>query len=208
MKSLLLKDRDYDILKLIYTRGDLMKSNKILSSDKDRKIKDSKSKIKSRIIIIVFLAAFLTVSYTVFAQPVAFDMITAKKAGNGSWDISFTKMNQKSILGYAKETHKPVFTNTEATFHVLLMEPGDAIKYNLTIKNNGTIDAKVTSVNIIPENEPGDLILYSISGIKTGDEILAGDEVSVVVSAKYNNKTSDREEARKNVKIIVNFEQK
>ena len=146
--------------------------------------------------------------YTTFAQPLAYNAKQMKlQSNNGSWDIRFTDMYQKRKIGEAKEISNPSYSSTKASFYISLSNPGDEITYNLTIKNAGTLNAKVLSIYIMPENRDDDPILYYVSGIAVGDELNAGESTNMTVTAKYNENINSSN-ILNNVSVIVNYVQK
>lgn len=175
-----------------------------ITDAKDRHIKMSKQSTNKIVIALVALGAFLIMWYATFAQPLAFNA-RQQTADGGSWNIGFINMEVDDIVGGAKELGKPSFTNSKANFYISLSGPGDKIVYDLTIKNSGTIDAKVESIYIIPENKPDDQIIYSVGGINLGDELKAGDSVHATVTAMYNRSAGSASMARKDMSIIINY---
>ena len=128
-------------------------------------------------------------------------------ADSGACNIGFIDMEINDIVGGAKELGKPSFTSNKANFYISLSGPGDKIVYNLTIKNSGTMDAKVDSIYIIPENKPDDQIIYSVGGISLGDELKAGESVDMTVTAMYNRSASSATDVRKDMSVIINYAQ-
>lgn len=173
---------------------------------KDRHIKMSKQSTNKIVIALVTLGALLIMWYSTFAQPLAFNA-RQQTTDDGSWNIGFTNMEISDIVGGAKELGKPSFTNNKANFYISLSGPGDKIVYDLTIKNNGTMDAKIESIYIIPENKPDDQIIYSVGGINLGDELKAGDSVQATVTAMYNRSSASSDVARKDMSVIINYSQ-
>ena len=117
-------------------------------------------------------------------------------------------MYEKSKIGSAREITPPTYTSTKATFHVTLTEPGDQITYDLTIKNCGTLNAKISSIYVLPENNDDDVILFYISGVEEGDALDAGKSVNLSVTAKYNEHIASLPNIVKNVSVIVNYVQR
>ena len=164
----------------------------------------SKQSTNKIVIALVAVAAFLIMWYATFAQPLAFNV---RQADDGAWNIGFTDMQVDDIIGGAKELSKPSFTSTKANFYISLSGPGDKIVYDLTIKNSGTLNAKVDSIYIVPENKPDDNIIYSVGGINLGDELDAGESVHMTVTAMYNRSVNNNESVRKDMSVIINYKQ-
>lgn len=130
------------------------------------------------------------------------------KENTGSWDIRFTDMYEKSKIGTAKEISAPTYNSTKASFHVSLASPGDEITYDLTIKNFGTLNAKISSIYVIPENKDDDVIFYYVDGIEIGDVLDAGQSTNMTVTAKFNENVSSIPNIVKTVAVIINYVQR
>lgn len=193
------KDEEVEVLELWEPHADE------ITDAKDRKIKMSKQSTNKIVIALVAVGAFLIMWYATFAQPLAFNV--KQVSDEGAWNIGFIDMQVGSITGYAKELGKPSYTSTKANFYISLSGPGDKIVYDLTIKNSGTLNAKVDSIYIVPENKPDDRIIYSVGGLNLGDELKAGDSVHMTVTAMYNNSSTSSEIARKDMSVIINYKQ-
>lgn len=174
-----------------------------ITDAKDRKIKMSQKSINRIVIFMVTLGAFLVMWYSTFAQPLA----SNTNQVTDSWNISFTDMQLQNQVGGAKELSLPSYTSTKANFYISLTGKGDKIVYELTVKNSGSLDAKVDSIYIIPENKPSDQIIYSVGGISLGDELKAGESAKMTVTAMYNNSATESGTARKDMSVIVNYKQ-
>ncbi len=180
------------------------------SSNEDRKVKPSKTTSNKHVIALVALGALFMMWYTTFAQPLAFN-VKQKQIGHsndGIWDIRFTDMYQKRKIGDAREISSPSYMATKASFHVSLANPGDEITYNLTIKNSGTLNAKVAGIHIMPENKADDAILYYVNDISVGDFLDAGQSTNMTVIAKFNENATVNSKQVKNVSVIINYIQR
>lgn len=178
------------------------RSDEIITA-KDRNIKMSQRSINRIVILMVSLGAFLVIWYSAFAQPLA----SNSNQVTDSWNISFNDMKLQSQVSGAKEVNSPSFTSNKANFYISLAEKGDKIVYELTIKNSGTLNAKVDSIYIIPENKPSDQIIYSVGGINLGDELKAGESTKMTVTAMYNNSATVTGSVKKDMSVIVNYKQ-
>lgn len=170
---------------------------------KDRNIRMSQRSINRIVILMVSLGAFLVIWYSAFAQPLA----SNSNQVTDSWNISFNDMKLQSQVGGAKEVNSPSFTSNKANFYISLASKGDKIVYELTIKNSGTLNAKIDSIYIIPENKPSDQIIYSVGGINLGDELKAGESTKMTVTAMYNNSATVTGSVKKDMSVIVNYKQ-
>lgn len=204
-----LPKEEVEILSL-FDEQDKEKLKKRDFSDSDRHVKNSKNTNNKYVILLVSLGALLMMWYTTFAQPLGFNNAQKQVSESPyvSWDIKFTDMYQKRKVGSAKEISSPSYSSTKANFHVSLSNPGDEITYNLTIKNAGTLNAKISSIYVLPENSPEDAILYHVDGIKVGDYLDAGQSTNMTVTAKFNENSTVGNKNIKSVSVIINYVQR
>jgi hypothetical protein len=79
---------------------------------------------------------------------------------SANWDILFTRIEEASKKG-ATSNESVITDKLTATFDVNIEAPGNFIEYNVTLKNNGNIDAVIESIGGIVEAN-GDLSLIHI----------------------------------------------
>lgn len=101
------------------------------------------------------------------------------------WDIGFISATKESSIGTATEVAAPTFTKLKATFYVHLVQPGDSITYDYTIKNSGDLDAKVSEINTTISNDSQNII-FRIRGLEIGDVIKVGETRHVLVTSFFN----------------------
>lgn len=179
-------------------------------------LEDMKPSHKRIAIFLVIVVGILSLWYAFFAQPLAFNvrqLIISKKVEetetNGSWDIKFTKIVQGDVVGLAKELSTPSISSTRASFYLSLSKPGDSFTYKITIRNEGTINAKVSDIIISPENSDRDVVFYHVDGVKVDDFLDAGKETEVTVTAQYNSEhVGPAIPVAKNVMVLINYVQR
>lgn len=105
------------------------------------------------LLAIVFTMA---VGYAAFAQNLT---INATTSIDSQWNVKIQsiEVNQVNdsddVTGTATIENEPVVVgDTEARFSSILRSPGDSIKYKVTIKNEGTLKAKVADIKWVLEN--------------------------------------------------------
>ena len=64
-----------------------------------------------------------------------------------TWDVSITGITEGVAKGKAYNKETPSYTGTNATFNVGFKSLGDSMDYEVTITNNGTMDAIVSNIN-------------------------------------------------------------
>lgn len=97
------------------------------------------------------LLVFMGIGYAVLSQTLN---ISGTANMKGTWDIKITDISEASRTGKA-DPGTPTISSSgvSATFEVNLWMPGDSITYNITVKNNGNIDA--TLKELVPSVENG-----------------------------------------------------
>ena len=109
---------------------------------------------KKRNIIIGSLCCLLIImgiGYAVLSQTLN---ISGTANMRGEWDIKITDISEASRTGKADPGTPTISTNgVSASFEANLWMPGDSITYNITVKNNGNIDAALKE--LVPSVENG-----------------------------------------------------
>ena len=97
------------------------------------------------------LLVFMGIGYAVLSQTLNISGIANMK---GTWDIKITDISEASRTGKA-DPGTPTISSSgvSASFEANLWMPGDSITYNITVKNNGNIDAALKE--LVPSVENG-----------------------------------------------------
>lgn len=108
-------------------------------------MKKSKKRNYAIIVLIVLLIA-IAVGYAAFQSVLT---ITGNVSGSATWDVKFTDAKLLDSAGAVDSSHGTVSkTDTAVTATVTLAYPGDAVNLQTVITNAGTLDAKLTTLNI------------------------------------------------------------
>lgn len=123
-----------------------------------------------------------------------------------NWDLNFLDLSDVELTGNAKEIEKPVIdkkTTYIKDFYISFTDNLDSATYNLAIKNNGKIDAKVSSITLtepvcygsgksaindalmVCENVQVSATYESGKEIKLGDILKQGDKENIKLTIKY-----------------------
>ena len=97
------------------------------------------------------LLVFMGIGYAVLSQTLN---ISGTANMKGTWDIKITDISEASRTGKA-DPGTPTISSSgvSASFEANLWMPGDSITYNITVKNNGNIDAALKE--LVPSVENG-----------------------------------------------------
>ncbi|MFQ8642698.1 MAG: hypothetical protein ACLU8V_00335, partial [Oscillospiraceae bacterium] len=110
------------------------------------------SKSKKRNIIIGSLCAIVLLMAVGYAAFQTVLNIEGTSNITSSWDIKITNVTSKNIKGTASNNGDPSFENLSATFKTNLQAPGDSIEYDITVTNNGNLNAKLDKYKLTDTN--------------------------------------------------------
>ncbi len=164
------------------------------------------------IIAIVAIIAVVGVGYAALST----DLIIGGSATvkSSSWKVRFLAVSDANPTGKATQITKPVLSSNDThigDYVVQLSRPGDSIYYIAEVKNEGNIDAAVSSVTVDTPQCTGnganaaqdasnvcDNLTYTLtysdgSAINTGDVVHAGETKSLKLSLSYSSSvTADK----------------
>lgn len=157
------------------------------------------------LIILLLVIVGMAVGYAALSQAI---QINGTANITAQWKITFTNIEEGKMTG-AETNTEPSYTATTATFDVDLLYPGATAQYLLTVENQGSINAKLTSVDGIEEaNEesPTD-IKYSINAVE--DDLLpSGSKKDYIVTVTWDADSTEIPETKtKTATITLNYEQ-
>lgn len=164
--------------------------------------------MRNKVIVAAVLAIGLaSAAYAAFAQILT---ISGTSTVTGNWDVEIISIARTSATGATDQPATPSFSGTTATFDVDLAYPGATATYEVVMKNNGNINAKVGSiptVTAINGDEPVD-VKYAISGIAVDDPLAPGDSVTSTVTVTWEGTAvSNVSTASKTATLSYNFVQ-
>lgn len=117
--------------------------------------------------------------------------ITGTSNISSNWDIKITNVVEKNIIGGAQTAvnengdKKIKWENLTANFETNLVSPGDSIEYDITVTNNGTLNATIDKIALSsPDN---DMIIFTPSGLTEGEALNAGASKVLTVKVTYKN---------------------
>lgn len=151
-------------------------------------------KTRSLIIAVMALAIVATtVAYAALQTTLNISGSIAKKGG--SWDIHFENVSNITNYGSATLT-PPKIESSKLSFSTTLAKPGDYISFTVDVKNNGTIDAVLSSVILSGEQDAKSKdITYTATysdgtGIAKNDKLNIGDKKTIKILVKYDDVSS------------------
>ena len=125
---------------------------------------------------------------------------------DSNWNVRITNIQSTVQSGSATNAVEPSYTDTTATFKTNLVSPGDSMKYDITVSNEGSIDAVLESIDVnTNENEA---IIFETSGIENGDKLEASQTDILTVIVSYNSSvTSQPENTNSTITVTLNYKQ-
>ena len=156
--------------------------------------------------IVLFMICAMALGYAALSASLKINGIGTIST---SWDILFTRIEEKSSRGVSSNQSE-ITDKLTATFDVNIDAPGNFIEYNVTLKNNGNIDAVIESIGGIVEanGEAPTGIQFGIRGIRIGDDLLAGSEKTFIVRAEIPTSETVLPTGSKVLELKVNVRQK
>ena len=138
---------------------------------------------KNKIVIIMCCLIFvMVIGYAAFSTNLNING-TANIAS--TWKVEFTSIEEVSKSSGVTVKTAPTASGTMATFDVAFTSPGDSIEYDITIKNNGTLDAVIDSIKTT--NTGSDAIKFEVSGVTEGDTLAKQATTKVKVKISYDS---------------------
>lgn len=158
--------------------------------------------------IIVGLCAILlimVVGYAAFQSQLKISG-TSNITSNFLVKITDIQVSSKSGGAADKSDVTKVTSDTSATFGTTLQSPGDSITYDITIENQGTIDAVLKTIN--KTDASNSAIIFETSGVNEGDELLHGETATMQVTVTYNpSVTSQPSNLNSTLKLSLDYAQ-
>ena len=145
-------------------------------------------KRKQRKIVIVSLLFILLVMSGAYAAFRSNVKVRGTTRITSNWDIRITNVTSGTPTGSATNEVAPTWNALTANMSANLYEKGDAMEYDVTITNNGTVDAILSDVIGTPSNN--NAVIISFTGYTKGEKLYKkgheGNTKVVHVKIEYN----------------------
>ena len=122
-----------------------------------------------------------------------------------NWSVKITDIQSKVINGTPTNAQAPTHTDTTATFSTTLTSPGDTMQYDVTVLNEGDIDAKLDKITIPESTNPA--IGFEVKGIEEGSLLRSKETALLTVIVKYNNVTEQPSNLTADLKVTLDYSQ-
>ena len=122
-----------------------------------------------------------------------------------NWSVKITDIQSKVVNGTPANASTPTHTDTTATFRTTLTSPGDTMQYDVTVSNEGDIDAKLDKITVPESTNPA--IGFEVSGIEEGSLLEAKQTAILTVIVKYNNVTEQPSDLTADLEVTLDYSQ-
>ena len=122
-----------------------------------------------------------------------------------NWSVKITDIQSKVVNGTPANASAPTHTDTTATFRTTLTSPGDTMQYDVTVSNEGDIDAKLDKITVPESTNPA--IGFEVSGIEEGSLLEAKQTAILTVIVKYNNVTEQPSDLTADLQVTLDYSQ-
>ena len=159
-----------------------------------------RSQRKIIIYSLVGILFLMVVGYAAFSTTLEIKG-TSKVTSN--WDIEITYVTPGTPTGSAENAVAPSFDKLWASMEANLYDKGDAMEYDVTIENKGTLDAKLNDILTNVEKENNEAVLITFSGYTKGEILKAKTSKVVHVKIEYN---PEYEGGETSSEVEINFD--
>ena len=157
--------------------------------------------------IIIGLCAILVIMGVGYAAFQSQLKISGTSNITSNFLVKITNIEVSSQSGGAAD--KPdvtTHTDTTATFGTTLQSPGDTITYDITIENQGSIDAVLKTITKTDTNNSA--ILFETSGVAEGDALNVDETATMQVTVTYNpSVTNQPTDLESTLNVTLDYEQ-
>lgn len=139
------------------------------------------------VIAALIIVGAASVAYAAFAQNL---VVNGTGTATGNWDVKITTITLASSTGATNHLGVgPTVAGDflSATFSVDLAYPGATATYDVSIKNNGNINAKLSTLTDLTSINAGapTYLTYAITGVAINDPLAPGVTVTAHVAVTW-----------------------
>ncbi len=141
--------------------------------------KNKKYLLIGLVVICIFL--MLGLGYALLSQNLE---IQGTGTITSDWNILITDIVTKEKSDTAMNVTDPTHSGTSATINAKFEVPGDFISYDITVANQGTLNAVLDSIKIKMKDQ--EVFLFEVEGIKSGEALNVDEEKTFTLTIRYN----------------------
>ena len=155
------------------------------------------------IIALVCAIAVMAVGYSLLSQSL---QINGNATITSNWNVAITGITEGDPQGTtATNAEAAEYDGTSATFNVNLVKPGDKMVYEITVSNEGTLNAELTGMTVNPSNTADTGIYYKVTGVTQDETTLDASETNTVTVEVGWVATDTSTPTEKTVPLTVNL---
>ena len=148
------------------------------------------------VLILLLLLIGVTIGYSVLSDTLNINGTSRIK--NATWKVHFTRVNPTS--GSVSPVSAPSISSDglKITYDVNLDTPGDYYEFTATVKNDGSVDAKLASKPTLTglTDSQNTYINHTFthsdgSKVEAGEELLAGDSIVYKVRIEFDKNVNE-----------------
>ena len=148
------------------------------------------------------ILVIMAVGYAAFASQLR---ISGTSNITSNWSVKITDIQSKVVNGTPANASEPTHTDTTATFRTTLTSPGDTMQYDVTVLNEGDIDAKLDKITVPENTNPA--IGFEVSGIEEGSLLRSKETALLTVTVKYNDVTEQPSNLTADLEVTLDYSQ-
>lgn len=161
--------------------------------------KDNKNAV---IIALLVTIVFMSVGYALLSAEIDNNQMKTSINDTKRRDIKITTITSIETIGNAEDAKSFISGENEVTMYPRLLEFGDTIIYTINVKNDGSTDEMLNSIEVKTDNS----IAYVIDNLSAGDIITSGDSKMFTISLSLNEEyLGEGTDKLPEVKIKLNF---
>lgn len=166
-------------------------------------------KFKSIVIVMLICCiAIMSVGFGILSSRYIITGNAALADTAGQWNVAIVGVSQENKTGMVVGNVSS-FSRDSICFSTSLNADGDSIDYVITVKNSGTLDAKldqvVTSIESASSSNGG--IIYQVIGTDSGDVLLAGGSMKFRVRVSYDESKTTVGYSSRDFQLLLTFVQ-
>ena len=131
------------------------------------------------VVICIFL--MLGLGYALLSQNLE---IQGTGTITSDWNILITDIVTKEKSNTATNVTEPTHSGTSATINAKFEVPGDFISYDITVANQGTLNAVLDSIKIKMKDQ--EVFLFEVDGIQSREALNVDEEKTFTLTIRYN----------------------
>ena len=161
-----------------------------------------RSKRKRNIIIFSLVGVLLCMvaGYAAFQTQLK---VSGTSKVTSNWDIEITSVTPGTPTGSAENTVAPSWDKLWASMEADLYDKGDAMEYDVTIENKGTLDAKLNDIITNLDNSNNEAVIITFSGYTKGEVLKSKTSKVIHVKIEYN---PEYEGGETSSEVEINFD--